>query len=371
MLMVGAAQLSAMSAKKFFSTASDWCVMADIAGMKSVQLLNPMKKRRALLCRLLGIIMTSCCLAGWQSLAIAADNNSTQAKSDKSKTSLSKTAPAKGRKQSSSSSGSHSSSAQGLAQEWGPTNALMEYKQNYFLAYSHSSQPNDLPTSPNPLNQVQVPLGLQDKEVKFQISLKHILADYQGAGSLWLGYTQLAFWQVYNQSTSQPFREVDYEPELIYSLRPNDASILNFGAVHQSLGQSNPTERSWNRVYVEPGIQFDFSSDERLIVQFRWWTIIQEPSLSDNPDIGNYQGNREINLRYVQDGGWKVNVMSRIYATQLDIAAPLSVWLLQPAVGINEDHVDIHLQYFNGYGEGLLDYNQSHVRLGIGISFPY
>jgi outer membrane phospholipase A len=103
----------------------------------------------------------------------------------------------------------------------------------------------------------------------------------------------------------------------------------------------------------------------------RWWTIIQESSLTDNPDIGSYLGNREINLRYVQDGGWKVNVMSRIRTIQWDIAAPFPVWMLEPADSSSGNNVDFHLQYFNGYGEGLLDYNQSHVTLGAGISFPF
>lgn len=296
---------------------------------------------------------------------------STASASEDKKSSKSKASSSKARKQSSSPTSSHSSGGAGLSQEWEPTNEFKPYKQNYFLAFSHSSKPDILPTSPNPAYQITTPYPIQNKETKFQISLKHALADYQSAGSLWIGYTQLAFWQFFNQSIPQPFREIDFEPELIYSLRPNDSSILNFGAVHQSLGQSKPFERSWNRTYVEPGLQFNLSGEERIILQVRWWNIIQEASLGDNPDISRYQGYRELNLRYVQDGGWKVNVMSRILSTQIDIAAPLSVWFLQPPEGVSKDFVDIHLQYFNGYGEGLLEYNQSHVSLGVGLSFPF
>lgn len=329
--------------------------------MKSIRIVNRFK-RLATVSQLLVILIAIYGLVGAQSSASAGENK----KSSKSKASSSST-----RKQSSSSHSSNSSSGNGLSQEWGPSNELKSYKQNYFLAFSHMSQPDYMPTSPTPANQVTTPYDLQNKEVKFQISLKHILADYERAGSLWLGYTQLSFWQVYNQTTSQPFREIVYEPELIYSLRPNDLSILNLAAVHQSLGQSNPTERSWNRVYIEPGLQFDLGMEDRIILQIRWWAIIQEPTLKDNPDISSYLGYREINLRYVQDGGWKVNVMSRIRSTQVDIAAPLSVWFLQPAQGASGNNVDFHIQYFNGYGEGLLEYNQSHVTLGAGLSFPF
>ena len=325
-----------------------------------------MKNRQFTLRQLLSGTVVTYCLAGVLSPAIAADSQSTVPNATSTKVRKDSGSPFSA----GSSSSSGSSSGYGLAQEWTPTNELKSYKQNYFLVFSHLSQPDYSPTSPNPAYQIPTPYTLQDKEVKFQISLKHILADFQRGGALWLGYTQLAFWQVYDQASAQPFREINYEPELIYSLRPTDASILNFGVNHQSLGQTNPGERSWNRVYIEPGIQFDIDAAQRMIVQIRWWTIIQEQSLNDNPDIGNFQGYRELNLRYIQDGGWKVNVLSRILSTQLDIAAPLSVWFLQPAQG-GGNNVDIHLQYFNGYGEGLLEYNQSHVTLGVGISFPF
>jgi phospholipase A1 len=331
--------------------------------MKSVLIINPKKKSKASIVQIIGLLTAFFILTGLSSPSNAKDEKSAQ-------TNKSKPAPAKARKQSSSSYSSQASSGSGLAREWTPSNELKQYKQNYLLPYARSSQPNNLPTSPNPRNQILVPYTLQDKDIKFQISLKHVLADFQQAGTLWLGYTQLAFWQAYDQSSTRPFREIIYEPELIYSFRPNELSIFNFGATHQSIGESNPRERSWNRVYVEPGIQFENGMGQRLIIQIRWWKIIQEPSLQDNPDISEYLGYRELNLRYVQDGGWKVNLVSRIRSTQLDIAAPLSVWFLQPAEHAEGNNANIHLQYFNGYGESLLDYNQSHVTTGIGLSFP-
>jgi phospholipase A1 len=331
--------------------------------MKSVRLFDAMKKRLSALRQLLCIIIAIFCLAGLSSSVEAADKQSTSPKPTKAKTASNA---------SSSPLSAGSSSGHGLAQEWEPVNELKSYKQNYLLLYAQSSQPNNLPTSPNPLNQVLVPYALDNRDMKFQISFKHVLADNQRYGSFWFAYTQLSFWQYYNVSNSRPFRETDYEPELIYSFRPNEASILNFGVVHQSNGESDPRSRSWDRVYMKPGIEFSGGGNRRLIVQVRWWLRIPENMPDDNnPDITDYLGNRDLELRYVQDGGWKVSVIARDRATQLDIAAPLASWLMLSTENSGENNVDIHFQYFNGYGESLLDYNQSHTTLGVGLSFPF
>jgi phospholipase A1 len=327
--------------------------------MKSVKLFDLIKP--AAVYRLPGILLAIVCLLGFSAPASAA----TKAQA----------APARSSSgdpfSSGSSSSSGSSGGHGLAQEWEPVNELKPYKQNYLLLYAHSSQPNNLPTSPNPLNSVLVPYALDNRDVKFQISFKHALADNQRYGSLWFGYTQLSFWQYYDQVNSRPFRENDYEPELIYSFRPNEASILNFGLLHQSNGESNPRSRSWDRVYIKPGLEFS-TARGRLIVQVRWWQrIAEDPATDNNPDIVNYLGYRDIELRYEQDGAWKISVIARNLATQVDIAAPLSSWLMLSSENPGEHLVDIHLQYFNGYGESLLDYNQSHTTLGLGISFPF
>lgn len=324
--------------------------------MKSVKLSDLIKP--AAIRQLPGILLAIVCLLGLPASASAAAK--------------AQAAPARSASGSPFSSGSsHSSGGHGLAHEWEPVNELKPYKQNYFLLYAHSSQPNNLPTSTNPLNSVLVPYALDNRMVKFQISFKHALADYQRYGSLWFGYTQLGLWQYYDQVNSRPFQETDYEPELIYSLRPNDASILNFGVVHQSNGESNPRSRSWDRVYIKPGLEFS-TARGRVIVQVRWWQrIAEDPATDNNPDIVNYLGYRDIELRYEMDGSWKVSVIARNLATQVDIAAPLSSWLMLGSESSGEHLADLHLQYFNGYGEGLLDYNQSHVTLGLGVSFPF
>lgn len=271
--------------------------------------------------------------------------------------------------------------AHGLAQEWAPSNdPLNVYKQNYLLLYTRSSATNDSPTSPNPQNQVPPSLPLDPRDMKFQISMKHDLADFHRYGSLWFGYTQLSFWQFYDATNSRPFRENNYEPELIYSVRPNDLitklainpSILNFGLVHQSNGQSNPRSRSWNRVYVQPGIERTVGEDRRLTMLVRYWQRIPEDTATDdNPDITDYLGHGDIELRYSQNSQWEAVLIARKRSVQLNLSAPWTSWRLLTLASPGEHNTNIHFQYFSGYGESLIDYNQKHETVGIGLSFPF
>ncbi|TAJ76003.1 MAG: hypothetical protein EPO42_13680 [Gallionellaceae bacterium] len=270
--------------------------------------------------------------------------------------------------------------AHGLAQEWAPSNdPLNPHKQSYLLLFAQSTRANDRPTSPNPQNQVPTPSPQENRDIKFQFSMKHDLADFHRYGSLWFGYTQLSFWQFYDAADSRPFRENNYEPELIYSIRPNDLiakldinpSILNFGVVHQSNGQSNPRSRSWNRIYVQPGIEHTYG-DRRLVLLARWWRRINEdPTTDDNPDIANYLGHGDIELRYSQNDLWEVCVIARQHSFQLDLSAPWTAWRLLTLAAPGEHNTNVHLQYFSGYGESLIDYNHKHETWGIGLSFPF
>ena len=261
----------------------------------------------------------------------------------------------------------------GIAEEWAPSDEPIRiYKQNYFLVYSHSSQPNNTPTSPNPTNQVPYTYELDNKEVKFQISLKaHLMGENKHA--LWFGYTQLSFWQAYDHAHSAPFRENDYEPELIYSYRPDKlelggvtASFLNAGWVHQSNGQARPRSRNWNRFYLQAGMERDFGENGKLALMPRWWKMLGGSAAEDdNPDILHHLGHGEFEARYYYRQG-VLSAIARVHSIQLDLALPAPYLL-----GVLIQNANFHLQFFNGDGESLMDYNQRHSTFGFGISMPF
>src|SRR3546814_1432332 len=69
-----------------------------------------------------------------------------------------------------------------------------------------------------------------------------------------MGYTQSSRWQVYNGEISRPFRETNYEPEILLVFRNNyqlggwKGRMAAVGINHQSNGRADPLSRSWNRV---------------------------------------------------------------------------------------------------------------------------
>ena len=66
--------------------------------------------------------------------------------------------------------------------------------------------------------------SIENWEAKYQISFKvpiwRDIADKKI--SLWFGYTQLSLWQLYNAKASSPFRETNYEPELVLAFETNN-----------------------------------------------------------------------------------------------------------------------------------------------------
>mgnify|MGYP000293820075 FL=1 len=69
-------------------------------------------------------------------------------------------------------------------------------------------------------------------------------------------YTQKSWWQLSNSDESSPFRETNYEPQLFlgfatdYNFAGWTLRDVEMGYNHDSNGRSDPTSRSWNRLYT-------------------------------------------------------------------------------------------------------------------------
>ncbi len=261
-----------------------------------------------------------------------------------------------------------------VAQRWeledrykGGTFRFTFYRPNYILPVVWSTSVNDRPSTPT--QPAFVPPGpLDQTEAEFQLSFKMKLWEdiFGGPSALWLGYSQLSLWQVYNEDLSRPFRETNYEPELIWTL-PTDydlfglkGRLLALGYVHQSNGRGDPLSRSWDRIYAMIALE-----KGPFVLQIKpWWRIPDGDDIDDNPDIVDYVGSTEFLAFYKWQDQLTTTLRLRTTfrsnpswgSAQLDVRFPIVSDLRG------------YLQVFSGYGESMIDYNFRKTSIGLGVS---
>ena len=238
---------------------------------------------------------------------------------------------------------------------------IATHKPNYILLFAKNAQTNEAPFA------LQFPdedTSLDDTEVKFQISAKFPLArNVFGKGVVYFAYTNRSFWQLYNEN-SAPFRETNHEPEIFltlptaWELSGFKFSFINLGFVHQSNGRAGTLSRSWNRIYAN----FIIEKGNGLLSFKPWYRIEEDEADDNNPDIEDYMGHFELsglyNLRRHSLGFMLRNNLKS------DNRGAIQIDWMFPLTSVFHGYV----QYFNGYGESLIDYNYDQESIGIGLA---
>jgi phospholipase A1 len=244
--------------------------------------------------------------------------------------------------------------------------SLMTHKPNYMLVGAYNTEgwtDRVLEQSPPKTS------SYEDYEAQFQVSIKVPLGIglFNERVDWYAAYTNRSFWQVYDHVDSEPFRETNHEPESWLQWK-NDWTVFGFrnsvnafGIVHQSNGQSGDLSRTWNRVYGN----FVFEKGGWALSLKPWVWVFKEYGEVDNPDIDDYMGHGEFRAAYAHNG----HVLSGMLRNQLESgfdrgAVELS-WSF-PVFGY--PYLKGYVQYFYGYGESLIDYNNKVNRIGVGIS---
>lgn len=231
--------------------------------------------------------------------------------------------------------------------DYGPFFGL--YKDTYFIVGTK------VPGVPSAYN----------SDVKFQISFairltKNVLPWHT---FLFLSYTQKTFWNVFQESL--PMGDINFNPAIgitkPFFNRDRYVGKLTLLVEHESNGRDGPESRSWNRVSLAGMVMID----EWLMVHGKIWIPIVDGE--NNKDItkycGIYQGglvltipNKRFSfgLTWVKRGNFKLD-----FNTIWEVA-----WNVSKKTNLN-----LFAQYYNGYGEDLLHYNQFRSMLRIGIVF--
>lgn len=206
-------------------------------------------------------------------------------------------------------------------------------------------------------------LTKSNTNVKFQISIAQRLTKsvLPWNSYLYLFYTQKVFWNVLEESL--PMTDLNFNPGigLAKPLFVKDRFIgkLTFVIEHESNGKDGDASRSWNKISLGANVMVD----PNIMVHGKFWIPIVDGQ--NNKDILDYSGiyqvgmqvmsnDRRINVSVtlVKRRGWNLN-----YNTIAEFAYRF----------MKNENQYFFVQYYNGYGEGMLDYNVFHSQLRVGI----
>lgn len=212
-----------------------------------------------------------------------------------------------------------------------------------------------------------------NSEARIQISFKYQLFGSPVANSdpegLHFAYTQRMFWDL--GAHSSPFRNIDFQPELIYitpstTLGSGITLAAQAGIRHESNGRDGVDSRSVNSLYVAPMAAITMGGGYRLSIAPRFSIYIGDKS--DNPDIVRYRGNTGLFVEIGKDDGLRLSTTTR-YNPRSGKAA-INADLSYPLPRLLGGGPDFYLfaQSFVGYGENLLDYDRQVSRLRIGVA---
>lgn len=219
----------------------------------------------------------------------------------------------------------------------------------------------------------------ESTNARFQLSFKYRLFDERGPigrllpgmSRLHFGYTQTSLWDI--GKSSAPFRDTSYRPSLFY-YDPEVVATgggryvlgVEAGIEHESNGRDAERSRSLDIAYLRPTWRWFIDDAHYFAVGPRLHAYLRR---DENPDIVHYRGHVDLNLRYGKRDGWLFSSTLRkgsgsFGSVQIEASYPIRQPFFANAGGY------FHLQYFNGYGETLLDYNvrrSAQFRAGFSI----
>jgi hypothetical protein len=211
---------------------------------------------------------------------------------------------------------------------------------------------------------------------RFQISFKYRLFD-QGSGygaeqpwlsGLYFAYTQTSLWDL--SAASKPFRDTSYRPSLFWKWERRDERTwidgARLGVEHESNGQAGIESRSINTAFLRP--EWRWRREGGAVLEFTP-KLIAYVNKDENPDIADFRGHVDWRVRYDSGGAWITTAVARVGnaghgSLLLDFSRRTRDMRVGPLSGY------LHIQYFNGYGETIVDYNvraKQQLRIGLAI----
>lgn len=208
-------------------------------------------------------------------------------------------------------------------------------------------------------------------DLKLQFSAKYRVAK---SYNLYLGYTQVMFWNIYDSSA--PFEDINYNPEVFYRLTENKENFLrsvDIGMLHTSNGEDSPKSRSMNRIFLKTNFATKLKR-HNILGELKLQHIYSKSA--SNQNIDSYMGYWDLKMivtHILVIGKGRLDLEYRLFAGKkvVNISRGGRELGLLYHFGSENFNPSIYFQYYSGYAENLLHYNQkqSNARLGLMLFF--
>lgn len=202
-----------------------------------------------------------------------------------------------------------------------------------------------------------------NSDVKFQISIAQRLTKSTLPWNtyLFLTYSQKCMWNVFEESL--PMRDLNFNPGIglgkLLIVKDRLIGKMMLLVEHESNGRDGEDSRSWNKISLSASIFVD----PQFMVHGKVWIPIIDGQ--NNKDILKYSGIYQTGIQVTSKNkrfGMAITLVKRQgFNLNFNTIIELNYKLFK------KDNQYLFLQYYNGYGENLLDYNKFHSRLRAGI----
>ena len=173
-------------------------------------------------------------------------------------------------------------------------------------------------------------------------------------------------WDVYEFSS--PFQEIIFSPAIglgrpVFNKNEQLAGLAELRIEHKSNGRDSIYSRSWNNI----SLSYHTRINNSILLSIKAW--IPFAYKDDNPDLMNYIGYGELTLTHDIRRNWVLDINLK-KGNNWDWKGSLRTRLLYRVSKSTNQHV--MLEWFTGYGESLLNFDQhrSMIRFGYVIKSP-
>jgi outer membrane phospholipase A len=211
---------------------------------------------------------------------------------------------------------------------------------------------------------------------RFQLSFKYRLFDASAGfgqerpwlSGLYFGYTQNSLWDL--STESKAFRDTSYRPSIFWKWERADPRFFfdgaRLGLEHESNGGDTETSRSINIAFVRPELRWPLDEGASFEFTPKIYAYLDK---EENTDIAQYRGYVDWRFRFESGANWIATTVLRHGTADkgsilVDVSRRIRDLKFGPVSGY------LHVQFFAGYGESILEYNvknKSQLRIGFAI----